>query len=257
MRLLAALLLAVTALTATPPAPATAATAPGCDPIDPAACLLPFPNNWFTVPDRSTDTGRRLALTAETTPKNAAGTPVAPAEWNRSDGFSPGSMILARVPGLDLARTGAAPITDIGSSLDRDAPIVVLDTQTGERWPYWAELDANAPQDRQALIVRPARNLREGHTYAVVLRGLRDAAGAPIRPARRSRACSGARCRPPIPCTAGSGCSIGCGGSVSPARASTWPGTSPWRANAGSANGRWPCATTRCASCAGARRSSP
>lgn len=26
------------------------AAAPVCDPVDPAACLLPFPNDYFTVP---------------------------------------------------------------------------------------------------------------------------------------------------------------------------------------------------------------
>src|SRR5256885_12285985 len=56
-----------------------------------------------------------------------------PAAWNRNDGFSPGSMILAHVPGLDLVRTGAAPSTDIGRSLRPDAPIVLLDTRTGDR----------------------------------------------------------------------------------------------------------------------------
>src|SRR5690606_23593629 len=56
------------------------------------------------------------------------------------------------------------------------------DTATGERWPYWAELDANAPADRKALIVRPAKNFREGHHYAVAFRNLRDASGNPIPP---------------------------------------------------------------------------
>ncbi|WP_242619185.1 hypothetical protein [Actinomadura fibrosa] len=117
-----------------------------------------------------------------TTLRNALGTPVSPAEWNRADGFSPGSALLSRVPGIDLGRTGATPVTDIGASLRADAPIVIVDTATGERWPYWAELDANAPDDRKALIVRPARNFREGHHYAVALRNLRDASGAAIPP---------------------------------------------------------------------------
>src|SRR5690606_41673515 len=47
---------------------------------------------------------------------------------------------------------------------------------------YWAELDANAPDDRKALIIRPAVNFREGHRYAVALRRLRDASGKPIAP---------------------------------------------------------------------------
>ena len=169
------------ALLAVPPAPASSAgTGDGCDPIDPAACLLPVPSDWYTVADGGTATGRRVHL--KTTIKNALGVPVSPGEWNRADGFSPGSPLLLRVPGVDLTRTGAAPITDIGSSLRADAPIVIVDTATGERWPYWAELDANAPADRKALIVRPAKNFREGHHYAVAFRNLRDASGNPIPP---------------------------------------------------------------------------
>jgi hypothetical protein len=159
---------------------AIAETGGGCDPIDPAACLLPFPSDWYTVADGGTATGRRVHM--GTTLKNGLGVPVSPDEWNRADGFSPGSGLLARVPGVDLAKSGAAPITDIGASLRGDAPIVIVDTATGERWPYWAELDANAPDDRKALIVRPARNFREGHHYAVALRNLRDTSGNPISP---------------------------------------------------------------------------
>ncbi|MFJ2029902.1 hypothetical protein [Streptosporangium sp. NPDC087985] len=166
---------------AAPPASTIPALVPpaggGCDPIAGTECLLPFPNNWFTTGAR-TRTGLRVNLAAEAMPRNAAGTPIDPAQWNAADGFSPGSALLAHVPGLDLARTGAAPVTDVGWSLRRDAPIVIVDTRTGERWPYWAELDAGvADPARQALIIRPARNFREGHRYAVALRGLRNAAG--------------------------------------------------------------------------------
>ncbi|MEW2352913.1 hypothetical protein [Spirillospora sp. NPDC029432] len=185
MRARASLALVAAALTAAalvpiPPASA-AATGDGCDPVDPAACLLPFPSDWYTVRDGSTPTGRRVNM--KTTLGNALGMPIRPAEWNRADGFSPGSMLLTHVPGIDLARTGAAPITDIGASLRPDAPIAVIDTATGERWPYWAELDANATTPaRQALIIRPARNFVEGHRYVVALRDLRDASGKPIAP---------------------------------------------------------------------------
>jgi hypothetical protein len=116
---------------------------------------------------------------------NASGVRVNPAEWNRNDGFSPGSMILSYVAGLDLARTGAAPITDIGASLRADQPIVLLDATTGQRWPFFAELDSQgAPADPHSLIIRPAKNLTEGHRYVVALRELRDASGALI-PASR------------------------------------------------------------------------
>jgi hypothetical protein len=114
-------------------------------------------------------------------PANAFGKHIDPTAWNGNDGFSPGSLIIAHVPGVDLAQTGAAPITDMGASLDDDAPIVLLDADTGERWPYWAELDANDPQQRPMLI-HPARNLAAGHRYIVALRDMRDAQGRVIPP---------------------------------------------------------------------------
>ncbi|GIH99769.1 hypothetical protein [Planobispora takensis] len=171
-----------TAPVAADPAPAASAApaVAGCDPIAGTECLLPFPNDWFTVSAR-TATGLRVDFAAGAMPKNAAGKPIDPQQWNAADGFSPGSMLLAHVPGVDLAETGAAPVTDIGWSLRRDAPIVIVDTRTGERWPYWAELDANAADpDRRALIVRPAKNFRQGHRYAVALRRLKDADGQEI-----------------------------------------------------------------------------
>ncbi|GAA1366728.1 hypothetical protein [Streptomyces beijiangensis] len=150
----------------------------GCDPLAPAECLLPFPNDWFTRADPSTPTGRRVAFTPATLPRNAAGVPADPTAWNRSDGFSPGSALIVQVPGLDLTATGAAPLTDIGRSLAADAPIVLTDAATGERWPYWAEPDSNATRpDRRALLIHPARNFREGHRYLVALRSLKDSDG--------------------------------------------------------------------------------
>ena len=163
---------------------APAVTDPGgstpCDTLDPKQCLLPFPNDYFTVSDPSTATGRRVNFSVEAMPKNAAGVPIDPTEWNRNDGFSPGSAILAFVPGLDLGRTGAASQTDLGRSLLADAPIVLLDTVTNRRVPYWAELDQRAPDDQQTLIVRPAINFTEGHHVVVALRSLKDQTGTTI-----------------------------------------------------------------------------
>ncbi len=185
LRRITALLSLVAASVLLPPA-ASAAPAgdpAACDPVDPAACLLPFPNDWYTVPDASTATGLRVDFAKAAMPRNRLRRHIDPAEWNKNDGFSPGSMLLARVPGLDLGTTGAAPVTDMARSLLADAPIVLLDTVTGERWPYFAELDANAASgDRQALIIRPARNFLEGHRYVVALRDLKDASGTAIEP---------------------------------------------------------------------------
>jgi hypothetical protein len=171
------LLLAVAVLVAATPSGAAVA-------VDhrPASGLLPFPSDRFTVPDRTSPTGRRVHFPADSLPANVAGKHIDPAEWNRQDGFSPGTPILVHVPGLDPAASGVAPVTDIGLSLAPDAPIVLLNTRTWERTPYWAELDAHATgePDRQVLIVRPAVALREATRYVVALRGLRDRTGASI-----------------------------------------------------------------------------
>jgi hypothetical protein len=152
-----------------------------CDPTDHAACLLPFPSDTFTVADPSTKTGRRVNISPLATPRNVAGKPIDPTEFNRNDGWSPGATLLASVPGLDLAKTGAAGITDPGASLADDAPIVVLDAATGQRHPYWAELDANPTDGQQPLlIVRPAVNFTDGHRYVVGLRAMKDSTGKDI-----------------------------------------------------------------------------
>jgi hypothetical protein len=149
-----------------------------CDPIDTSLCLLPFPDNYFTTPDATSPTGLRLHFPIDVMPRNVSGTPIDPTDWNQSDGFSPGSLVMAFVPGIDLAQTGAAPITNIAQSLNPDAPIVLLDTDTGQRVPYWAELDTwNPDPATKSLVIRPAKNFLEGHHIVVALRNLKDASG--------------------------------------------------------------------------------
>lgn len=156
----------------------------GCDPLDPRLCLLPFPNDRFTVADATTATGRRVSLKREWLPANKDGVRANPQELNRNDGFSVGQAALLKVPGLDLAQTGAAPLTDIGASLQADAPIVVVDADTGEHHPVFAEMDANVPAADQAadqlLYIRPAVNYTAGHRYIVALRNLKQADGSTI-----------------------------------------------------------------------------
>ncbi|HYF44771.1 MAG TPA: hypothetical protein VD926_01085, partial [Acidimicrobiales bacterium] len=151
-----------------------------CDDLAPDHCLLPWPNDRFTVPDGSTATGVRLLIPADGTPQNVDGTPVDVTDQNRADGFSPASTILTWAPEVDVDASGLAPSTDIGASLDEDAPIRLTDLTTGERWPYWAELDAPAPEGEQLLMVHPAVALTEAHQYEVAVDGLVDADGEPL-----------------------------------------------------------------------------
>ena len=163
-----------------------------CDPLDKAHCLLPFPNDRFTRTDETTDTGRRIDFQLGEMPRSIVGKPVDPTEWNRNDGFSPGTMVLTFVPELDLHRSwGTHTLPGGGANDPRDhiaaiaryrdagAPILIIDAATKERWPFWSELDMNAATqpDERMLIMRPAVNFLEGHRYLVALRNLRDAQG--------------------------------------------------------------------------------
>src|SRR5262249_9178746 len=140
-----------------------------------------FPSDFFTVADASTDTGRRVAFQRESLPANVSGVHIDPSEWNRSDGFSPGAQIMLRVPGLDPARSGLPPITDLSRSLDSESPIALLDAASGEGVLCFAELDAHASEDaKRALLVHPAVSLREGHRHVVALRRLVDSTGSTI-----------------------------------------------------------------------------
>ena len=165
-------------------APETSVPAPECDPLDTRLCFLPYPSNFFTVPDERTATGIRVNLPVAGAPLNAEGVPIDVSEWNRNDGFSPNTTILTHVRGLDAAASGLPSWTDLESSLGPDAPVVIVDLDTSERVPLWAELDSRASgtPDDQLLTIHPAVVLTEGHHYAVALRALVDADGAPIEP---------------------------------------------------------------------------
>jgi len=172
-----------------------------CDFLDPSYCLFPFPNDAFTVEDSSTATGRRVNLDPASMPVNTevdvspllgappgtlvlpGGITLDPAEWNRNDGFSPGQMILTVVPGLDLEATGAGAITHVERSLEADAPILIIDAETGERHLAWAEMDSYATDAAtRALIIRAGVNFKEGRRYIVALRDLKDKGGARLEP---------------------------------------------------------------------------
>jgi hypothetical protein len=152
-----------------------------CSELQSAHCLYPFPSNIYTRQDGSTPTGLRVNLSAEALPKNASGVVVDPAEWNRNDGFSPGTTMLAQVPGLDVARTGLPTLAHQQRSLDADSPVVVIDAQSGERQLVWAELNSDPlPTGEVALLIHPARSFDYGHRYIVALRNMKNNSGAVI-----------------------------------------------------------------------------
>jgi hypothetical protein len=162
--------------------PATAATpAADCQPfVEP--CLLPFPNDLFARPDSTSATGLRVDLPQAAMPTNTSGVQINVAPYDRSDGFSPGSSIIARAPGFDnqaaFDQTNPVRLADMSQAFAADAPIVVLDAVTGQRALIWTELDSQAGDPQHTtLLIHPGKNLTEGHRYVVALRNLKNADG--------------------------------------------------------------------------------
>lgn len=202
-----------------PPPPPVEPVKAMCDPLDPAVCLQPFPNNYYTKA-ADTNTGLQLDLPLEGMPKNRVGKPIDQTDINRADGFSPGNSIITKIPEVSSTaafnNSGLVPITDIPRYADPDQAAVVIDVETGERQPIWAELDAvpttkpvqtrvvgqppvditgGHPNDNPSntgpvnLIIRPAKNFTPGHRYVVALRNLKDASNAAVAPAAPFKSC--------------------------------------------------------------------
>ena len=157
-----------------PPAPAD------CDPIDPAACALPWPSNLYLAPDPATPTGYRLRFGAATLPPASDGTPIDPAPYERMDGYGLGTPLIVSLPHVDTS--GLATEWDLGPSLEPGAPIVWM-REDGTRIPYWVEPDATQPDpERRLLFVQPAVLLEEGTRYVVAFRGLARDDGTAFEP---------------------------------------------------------------------------
>lgn len=159
--------------------------AENCDFIaepDNGLCMLPFPDNYYTVPDPTSATGLRVDFKTAGMPANVYGTHIEAGPYNESDGFSPGSTILVKIPGIetaaDVSASRAVPINHLGEYKRANAPVIVLDTRTGERWPIWTEIDSTATNPAaRVLEIHPAVNFTAGDRYIVVLRHLKNAKG--------------------------------------------------------------------------------
>lgn len=163
-----------------------------CDFTDPAVCLYPWPNDHFTKKSKATPAGRRLNLSRKSMPANKDGVRIDPTDQNRADGFSPGSMLVTKVPGLDTPEAAGQsklpPIGDLSKSLAPRSPVVVINARTGKRHLVWAEIDSNPPDPAdRVLIIRPGRNFDEGERYVVALRFLKNARGKTLEAQRNFR----------------------------------------------------------------------
>ncbi len=152
-----------------------------CDPIAFVKCANPFPSSYYLKEDATSATGWRVHLGEKTLPmtqQDALSYQPSPEHWNRLDGFSSLGGFVVDIPGMSAANLPSH--ASIGASLEDDSNLVILDWDTGERFPAWAELDyaGLAIEGNRSLYVHPAIPLENGKRYVVALRNVVDGAGA-------------------------------------------------------------------------------
>lgn len=156
----------------------------GCNPIAYAAdCMLPYPSDWYLVPDASLPNGVRVELTDEATPKSKDGIPLNNLLAHPADGFSHHMPILALFPeGIDTGNL-TFHLDGGDATLDSKSPTLLINTATHELVPHWVELDAMTDDpSKQVLIVRPFVRLDDSTRYIVAFQGLVGKGGQRIAP---------------------------------------------------------------------------
>jgi hypothetical protein len=142
-------------------------------------CMLPFPDDYYTKADATSPTGRRIDFRELATPTNAEQQHIEVAPYNAGDGFSPGSVIALKVPGIetvaDVNAMHTVPINHLGRYKNAAAPVVVIDASTGQRWPIWVEIDSTVKAEKANLEIHPSVNFTSGDRYIVALRNLKNA----------------------------------------------------------------------------------
>ena len=159
--------------------------AEGCDPLVPELCALPYPSMAGLREDPSTETGFRTALLPEALPRGYEGVRPFVERWNEADGFSVATPFLALIHGdAAIDRSTLPTVDDLAASVEATSSVQLLDRDTGERYPVWAELDLGADRpEEQTLIIRPMKALPFGKRVAVVVTdSLRLESGEPPPP---------------------------------------------------------------------------
>ena len=173
--------------------PIDTSNADRCDFMDPTVCLQPWPNDYFTVADATTDTGRRLNLNANSMPANQFGVHIDPTDYQPRRRLQPGQPD----HGQDPAGRDAGGVRQLGlrprqqpAPLRRRQPAggrdrrghgrAAADLRRAGRQPE--PLHARQHAGRQPDHPAHPRTSSEGHRYIVALRNLRDAQNNPVDP---------------------------------------------------------------------------
>jgi hypothetical protein len=170
-----------TTVDAGPPPPPEAM--PGCNPLIGADCLSPFPSSFFEAVDPTTQTGFRVSLPQSVVPPIQYGPALSVERYNQKDGFSPATPFVVYFPsGVDVSQMPT--ILTLEGSVNPTSPVQIIDYETGERLPVFAEMDVRSPSStRHALLIHPMIRLQPERRYVIALVGLQDPDGKPVEAA--------------------------------------------------------------------------
>ncbi len=149
-----------------------------CDPLDPSICALPFPSSHFLDP-ADTVSGLTVSFAEDSLGIDRDGNRMVPTRWNERDGFATAGPLLTWFEDLDPAGLMGHDGMDAYDSAT--VTTVILDLETGERVPHWAELDMTAEyDDERLLILQPAVPLHHDRHYVVGMRNLETLGGGSV-----------------------------------------------------------------------------
>ena len=142
-------------------------------------CLFPFPSDYFTVADPTTDTGRRVHFADASMPKNCL-----PGRLDRSERLQPATTASARASTHPHPRAGRRSRHDRRGADHRHRALARrrrADRAGQHRRRSQQHLhlrrarrQRDQPTPTSALIIHPAVNLDEGTRYIVALRNMKD-----------------------------------------------------------------------------------
>lgn len=160
-----------------------------CNPIaEEWDCLLPWPSDTFREPKG----GVHVTTAAQLHMRPEDGKPGLPIDFQKThpiDGFSLLPTIAVRIPGgvstegLVPFPLAATPTVGLEASVQPSSPTLILDTESGNLVPHFAEIDPRPDNvDDRVLLIRPVIRLQPGHRYIVALHGLKHPDGSPVLP---------------------------------------------------------------------------
>lgn len=151
-----------------------------CDPMVPSRCGFPFPSNVYLVNEPKNASGKRVAFGVDTLPTHPSKGHIPPSIVADSDGFSPGQAPMVDMPGATA--TGLPTQHTIAESIAVTSPTILLDTETGQLVPHFAEIDMNGEPGDRLLMIRPVVRPPDGHRFVVAVRKVVDDTNTPIPP---------------------------------------------------------------------------